>query len=421
MSKSRMASRVLYALGESPPLGVIPTHMHAATIRPERYGKALHAFDLEVVDVPPVGAQQALVQVMAAGVDYNGVWAAAGKPLDVIAQRRKRGCTDEFHIAGSEASGIVWAVGDRVTNVEVGDDVVLSAVRWERDAPDIRMGADPITSESVRVWGYEDNYGAFAQFSVVEDYQCFPKPPHLTWEEAACYLVSGAAAYRLLNGWPPNTVKPGDPVLIWGGAGGLGSLAIQIVRELGGIPIAVVSSDAKADHCRALGAKGVINRTEFDHWGPLPDQNDAEATARWTKGARAFGKKIWEVLGERRNPKIVFEHVGEATIPTSIFVCDNGGMVTICGATSGYIGDVDFRYLWMRQKRLQGSHLWSSEQCTALNQLVIEGRIDPCLSKVWDLIQIGEAHQIMAENTHPPGNMAILVNAPRAGLTDFPG
>ena len=116
----------------------------------------------------------------------------------------------------------------------------------------------------------------------------------------------------------------------------------------------------------------------------------------------------------------MFEHVGEATIPTSIFVCDNGGMVVICGATSGYIGDVDFRYLWMRQKRLQGSHFATTEQCSALNQLVIEGRVDPCMSRVWRPDQIGEAHQMMADNIHPPGNMALLVNAPDEGMTDLP-
>ncbi|GAA3037116.1 hypothetical protein GCM10020000_13610 [Streptomyces olivoverticillatus] len=145
--------------------------------------------------------------------------------------------------------------------------MVLSGCRWDESAPDIRAGADPMTSSTQRVWGYEESWGAFAQFAVVDEYQCHPKPERLTWEEAACYLLAGATAYRQLLGWQPHVVKPGDPVLIWGGAGGLGTMAIQIVKAYGGVPVAVVSSPERADYCMRLGAKGVINRREFSHWG----------------------------------------------------------------------------------------------------------------------------------------------------------
>ena len=148
-------------------------------------------------------------------------------------------------------------------------------------------------------------------------------------------MLVGATAWRMLRGWPPNVVNEGDPVLVWGGAGGLGSMAIQIVREFGGIPIAVVSDESKYEFCLQLGAKGVINRGDFDHWGRLPDIDDAEAFAEWAGGARLFGRAFWDALGERRSPTIVFDHPGEATIPTSIFLVDNGGMVVICAGTSG--------------------------------------------------------------------------------------
>ena len=70
---------------------------------------------------------------------------------------------------------------------------------------------EPIASSTQKVWGYENNYGALAQFTVVDEYQCHPKPRDLTWEEAACFLISAATTYRQLQGWPPNTVQPGDP------------------------------------------------------------------------------------------------------------------------------------------------------------------------------------------------------------------
>ncbi len=414
------APKDLYPLGQTPPRGTVPARMHAATIRQERFGEPRDAFAAEVVDVPPVSGNQVLVWVMAAGINYNNVWAALGEPVDVIAARQRRGATEDFHIGGSDASGVVWAVGDDVEDVAVGDFVVLSCACWDPNAADIRAGADPMTSTSARIWGYEDNWGSFAQFARVDDYQCFPKPEHLTWEEAAAYMLVGATSYRQLMGWPPNVVGEGDPVLVWGGAGGLGSMATQIARAFGGVPIAVVSDDSKKDHCLRMGAEGVINRHEFGHWGRLPDFGDADAFGEWAKGARAFGQRFWEILGEKRNPRIVVEHVGEATIPTSIYVCDNAGMVVICAGTTGYAADVDLRYLWMRQKRLQGSHFANTEQCAAFNDLVRDGRIDPCLSRTGRFDEVGALHQMMRDNAHPPGNMAVLVNALEAGTKELP-
>jgi crotonyl-CoA carboxylase/reductase len=404
-------AKTLYELGEMPPLGSVPQRMYASVIRRERYGEPRDAFRTEVVDVPPVGRGQVLVMMMAAGVNYNNVWAALGRPLDVIKARQRRGDSADFHIGGSEGSGVVWAVGDGVEQFNVGDEVVLSGCQWNESAADIRMGADPMTSITQQVWGYESNFGSFAQFSVVDEYQCHPKPERLSWEEAACYLLTGATAYRQLCGWPPNTVQPGDPVLIWGGAGGLGSMAIQIVKERGGVPVAVVSNAERGEYCLRLGAKGYLLRGEYEHWGRLPDIDDDAATGAWMAEVRRFGKRFWEILGERRSPKLVLEHSGQDTIPTSMYLCDNAGMVVICGGTTGYHADVDLRFLWMRQKRLQGSHFANHQQCRAITHLVAAGRVDPCLSWTGTFEELGTAHQAMRDNAHPPGNMAVLVNA----------
>ena len=165
-----------------------------------------------------------------------------------------------------------------------------------------------------------------------------------------------------------------------------------------------------------LGAKGCINRNDFDHWGMLPHWKDNAGYAKWLKGVRAFGAKIWEVLGEKRAPNIVFEHPGETTIPTSIFVCDTGGMVVVCAGTTGYNATVDLRYLWMRQKRLQGSHFANTEQSNQMNELALRGLLDPCLSRAFPYTDIPHVHQLMYENKHPHGNMAVLVGARDFGL-----
>ena len=404
-------TKEVYQLGEMPELGVVPERMLAQVIRPERYGEPSSAFRREEIPTPRARAGEVLVYVMAAGVNYNNVWAALGRPVDVVKARQKAGETEPFHIGGSDASGIVWEVGEGVDNVRVGDEVVVHCGVWDPKDPWVLEGRDPIIATSNRIWGYETNWGSFAQFTRVQAHQCLPKPAGLPWAQSAAYMLVGATAYRMLQGWAPHTVEKDDVVLVWGGSGGLGCQAIQIVKALGGKAVAVVSGADKGEYCMNLGATGWLDRRQFDHWGALPDWRDDEAYGAWAAKARTFGKALWEAVGERRNPRIVFEHPGEDTIPTSIFVCDNGGMVVICAGTSGYEATVDLRYLWMRQKRLQGSHFANDEQAAALNRMVADGLVDPCLSRVFPFDEVGAAHQLMFENRHPKGNMAILVGA----------
>jgi len=410
------SSQEVHALGDVPELGVVPAKMLAQVIRAERFGEPRDAFKQEPLPIPALGPRDVLVYVMAAGVNYNNVWAAMGIPIDVIKTRQKKGELEDFHVGGSDASGVVWAVGKDVTNVKVGDDVVVHCGMWDPNDPHVVAGKDPMLAPSQRIWGYESNWGSFAQYTKVQDHQCVPKPARLTWEEAAAYMLVGATAYRMLHGWAPNVVTPGDPILIWGGAGGLGSMAIQIARAAGARPVAVVSGDSKNEFCAKLGAVGTIDRRQFDHWGKLPRWSDDLEYGMWLKGARAFGAAFWQALGEKKNPTIVFEHPGETTLPTSCFVVDTGGMVVICAGTTGYNATLDLRYHWMRQKRLQGSHFANDEQAQGINQLVADGKVDPCLSRVFAFDETAACHQLMRDNQHPSGNMAILVNAPRPGL-----
>ena len=406
----------LLELGQVPELGVVPQRMLAQLIRAERFGEPIDAFKDEPVSVPALGPNDVLVYVMAAGVNYNNVWAAMGIPIDVIKTRQKKGEQEAFHIGGSDASGVVWAVGNGVTNVEVGDEVVVHCGMWDHDDPWVVAGKDPMFAPTQRIWGYESNWGSFAQYTKVQDHQCLPKPPHLTWEAAASYMLVAATAYRMLHGWSPNSVRADEPILIWGGAGGLGSMAIQIARAAGARPVAVVSGDSKNEFCNKLGAVGVIDRRKFEHWGKLPRWSDDVEYNLWLKGARAFGAAFWAALGEKKNPTIVFEHPGETTLPTSCFMCETGGMIVICAGTTGYNLTMDARYLWMHQKRVQGSHFAHLYHASQANQLVIDRRIDPAMSEVLPWEKIPDAHEKMLDNKHAPGNMAVLVNAQRSGL-----
>ena len=108
-------------VGTLPELGMVPKKMHAWVIRGDRHGAPAQAFQKELIDVPKPGPGEVLVKVMAAGVNYNGIWAASGKPLSVLGVHKR-----DFHIAGSDASGIVWAVGPGVTRCDITRSVSWS-------------------------------------------------------------------------------------------------------------------------------------------------------------------------------------------------------------------------------------------------------------------------------------------------------
>ncbi len=399
----------LYEVGEIPPLGHVPEKMYAWTIRKERHGPPETSMQMEVVPTWALDSHDVLVFTMAAGVNYNGIWAALGQPISPL-----DGHKQPYHIAGSDASGIVWAVGSKVTRWKVGDEVVVHCNQDDGDDEECN-GGDPMLSPSQRIWGYETPDGSFAQFTRVQDRQLMARPKHLTWEESACYTLTLATSYRMLFGHRPHVLRPGHNVLVWGASGGIGSFAVQLCATSGANAIGVVSDEDRRDFVMQLGAKGVLNRKDFNCWGQMPKVGTPEY-ASWFKEVRKFGGAIWEHTGKGNNVDFVFEHPGEGTFPVSVFVVKRGGMVVICAGTTGFNLTMDARYLWMHQKRVQGSHFANLQQASQANRLVIERRIDPCMSEVFPWSDIPKAHTRMWKNEHRPGNMAVLVSAPHTGL-----
>ncbi len=381
-------------------IGETPATMQAIVIRKEREGDPMQSMKVEEVPVPELGPNDVLVLVMAAGVNFNGVWAAAGKPVSVFKMHK-----DPFHIAGSDASGIVWKVGKEVRRWKPGDEVVIHCNQSCGQCPECN-GLDPMACSEQKIWGYETSWGSFAQFTKVQAQQLVQKPKQLSWEDAASYGLTYFTAYRMLVGRAQ--VKPGDNVLVWGAAGGLGIFALQICRILGANPIAVVSSPDKYDMVKSLGATGVINRKDFAfawHANETPEQ-----TKKRMDETKRLGAELRKLTGGK-DPDVVFEHVGQETFPASVFLCKRFGKIVICGATSGFDLSFDVRYLWMRQKEILGSHFANAYQAERANELVMNGKIKPVLDQVFDFVDTPLAHQLMKENKHK-GKLGIRIQAP---------
>lgn len=401
----------------------LPTSMRAALVRradegifgdtpPEERDPA-RSLKVEEVPVPEPGPNEVLIAPMASAINYNTVWTALFAPVSTFSFLERFGRTGPmgarhdlpYHIVGSDAAGVVVATGAGVTRWRVGDRVVVHCNSVELEEP--QGHDDAMLDPAQRIWGFETNFGGMADVALVRANQLLPMPEHLTWEEAASLGLVLATAYRMLVSGNAATMKQGDVVLVWGASGGLGGFGVQLVKNGGGIPIAVVSSPDKVALLHAMGVEHVIDRRaegfRFHTEDGAPDYAEM----------RRFGARIREMVG--RDPDIVYEHPGRSTFGASVFVARRGGTIVTCASTSGYLHEYDNRYLWMHLKRIVGSHFANYQEAWEANRLVELGMIHPILSRSYALDEVGEAAGSVHRNEHA-GKIGILVGAPEPGL-----
>jgi NADPH:quinone reductase-like Zn-dependent oxidoreductase len=313
---------------------------------------------------PKAGPNDVVIQVKATAVNYNDVWGRRGAPQQVALP----------HISGSDASGIVTEVGSEVKTVKVGDEVL---VHCGRPAYGNREG------QQYNIWGYDWPAldGAHGQYVRVPAENVVPKPKNLSHEEAASLPLVLVTAWRKLV--HKANIKPGDTVLVWGAAGGLGVMAVQIAKLFRAHPIAVASSDEKLQVCKDLGAEHLINRKTQD-----------------------VRQEVRNIVG-RRGIDIVFEHPGQATMGLSVQMAKWGGIVVTSGATSGYEGQIDLRHIFFREVQLVGSTLGTVNHLREALAMVEEGYIKPVIDRVLPMKDAGAA-QAMLEKDEVQGKIVLV-------------
>ncbi|WP_030688187.1 crotonyl-CoA carboxylase/reductase, partial [Streptomyces sp. NRRL B-1347] len=397
----------------------VPSHYTAVHLRAEDAGKFTGVADKDVrktlhvgpVPMPELAPDEVLVAVMASGINYNTVWSAMFEPRSTFGYLRRfaRGGRwaarhdQPFHAVGSDAAGVVVRAGTGVRRWRVGDEVVVSPVYVDDEEP--ATHADGMLGESMVAWGFETNFGGLAHYCVARASQLLPKPARLTWEEAASNPLCAGTAYRMLVGERGARMTQGDVVLVWGAAGGLGAYAVQLVRSGGGIAVGVVSSEEKAAYARSLGCHAVVDRARIGLTGRAPADPAAVG--------KRLGRCVRDAVGE--DPHIVFEHVGRATFGVSVFVVRRGGTVVTCGSSTGYRHEFDNRYLWMRLKRIIGSHGANLHEQAAVHRLLDLGHVRPALTVTYPLHETAEAARLVQCNLHT-GKVGVLALAPRPGL-----
>ncbi len=373
--------------------------------------RSLHVED---VATPELAPGEALVAVMASAINYNTVWTSIFEPLSTFNFLERYGRTSPmakrhdlpYHVVGSDLAGVVLRTGPGVHAWQPGDEVVAHCLNVELEHPDGHN--DTMLDPEQRIWGFETNFGGLAELALVKSNQLMPKPRHLSWEEAAAPGLVNSTAYRQLVSRNGADMKQGDVVLIWGASGGLGSYATQFALNGGAIPVCVVSSPAKAEICRRMGAELIIDRAAdgYRFWSDEHNQDPRE----WKR----FGARIRELTGGD-DPDIVFEHPGRETFGASVFVSRRGGTIVTCASTSGFLHQYDNRYLWMNLKRIIGSHFANYREAWEANRLIAKGKIHPTLSRVYSLADTGQAAYDVHRNLHQ-GKVGVLCLAPEEGL-----
>jgi crotonyl-CoA reductase len=381
---------------------------------PTREKDPRQALHVDEVPTPNLAPGEALVAVMASAVNYNTVWTSIFEPVSTFGFLKRYGRTSDlakrhdlpYHVVGSDLAGVVLRTGPGVNAWKPGDEVVAHCLNVELERPEGHN--DTMMDPEQRIWGFETNFGGLAELALVKTNQLMPKPKHLTWEEAACPGLVNSTAYRQLISKNGAALKLGDIVLIWGASGGLGSYATQMALAAGATPVCVVSSPAKAEICRRMGADLVIDRAAegYQFWKDENTQDQKE----W----RRFGARIRELTGGR-DVDIVFEHPGRETFGASVFVAKRGGTIVTCASTSGYMHQYDNRYLWMNLKSIVGSHFANYAEAWAANDLISRGLIHPTLSRTYSLDQASQAAFDVHRNLHQ-GKVGVLCLAPGEGL-----
>jgi len=312
---------------------------------------------------PVVRDNEVLVQVKACALNHLDIWARIGLPGIQIPLP---------HISGNDICGEVVSTGRLVTRARSGDAVIVSPGLSCGVCEYCLSGRDNMC-RSYKIIGYLTD-GGYAELVSVPEVNIIPKPEWLKPEEAAAVPLVFMTAWHMLV--TRAAVSPGEYALILGAGSGVGSAAIQIAKLLGAHVIATAGSQEKLRLARGLGADDVINHNE----------QDITAEARR--------------ITEKRGVDVVFEHVGSATWEKSVKALAVGGRLVTCGATTGYMGQTDIRYVYSRQLSILGSYMASKAELLKVIELVRQRRLKPVVDRVYSLAEAARAQERMEKREH---------------------
>jgi NADPH:quinone reductase-like Zn-dependent oxidoreductase len=309
---------------------------------------------------PNINANEVLVEVKACALNHLDVWARGGLPGIKISLP---------HILGNDIAGVVRKVGDLVSAVAVGDEVMLQPGVSCGHCSECLAGRDNLCPE-YDILGYRRD-GGYAELVAAPAVNVIPKPENLSWDEAAALPLVTVTAWHMLV--TRAQLKPGEDVLIHAAGSGVGSIGIQVAKLLGARVIATAGSDEKLAKAKELGADEVVNYSAED----------------WPREIRR--------LTSKKGVDVVFEHTGAATWPGSIASLKPNGRLVTCGATSGYDAHTDLRQVFYRHLTILGSFMGSKAELLEAMKFIRSGKIRAVVDQTLPLAEARRAHQLMED------------------------
>jgi NADPH:quinone reductase-like Zn-dependent oxidoreductase len=309
------------------------------------------------VETPLPGPGQVQVELKAAALNRMDVFTRKGWP----------GLKLEYpHITGADGAGIISAIGEGVTNIEIGHRVVIDPNIGCGECEMCLSGKDNLC----RHWHLlgETIPGTYARYVVVPSQNVFPLPQDFPYRGAA------AAGLVFLTAWHSlitrGGLKGGESVLIIGASGGVNTASIQLAKHFGAEVYVVGSGREKLELAESLGADYLIDRSEEDNWS-----------------------KAVYLATQKRGVDVVVDNVGAATMHFSLRAARKGGRILTVGNTSGPKFEIDNRFIFGKHLSILGSTMGTLEEFNQVMNLVFEGKLTPVLDKEYPLKDAAKAQQ----------------------------
>jgi NADPH:quinone reductase-like Zn-dependent oxidoreductase len=306
---------------------------------------------------PTPGPGEVRVAVKAAGVNHLDTWVRRGVPGHTFPLPMIPGC---------DGAGVVDAVGPGVTARTVGERVVIAPGHACGLCAACASGRDHLC-RAYGIFG-ETRDGTCAEAICLPERNVLPLPPSLSFEVAAAFPLVYLTAWHMVA--RRAEFRPGETILVHAAGAGVSTAAIQIARLLGaGRVIATTSTADKARKARALGADDVIDYGREDVLARVRD------------------------LTRKQGVDVVIDHVGAATLPTSLKCLAKGGRLVTCGATSGPKVEVHLNLVFFKSLSILGSTMGPLGEVHEVLGHVAAGRLAPVIDDVLPLSQVAEAHR----------------------------
>ena len=308
---------------------------------------------VEEVPEPTYTDDEVVIKVYSAGLNHLDIWVRKGGRFEL----------PKPHIPGSDASGVVAAIGVNVKNISVGDEVIIN--------PGLSCGCCEYCNRgeqseciSFGIVGM-NRPGTFAEQVAVPSRNVWPKPSHMSFNEAGVFVLAHLTAWRMLM--TRAQLKPGETVLIHGIGGGVALSALQLARLAGAKVIVTSSSDAKLQRASQIGADYTINY----------------------RAVKEVAQNVKDITSGR-GVDVIIDTVGAATWPIDFSAVRRGGRIALCGVTSDSQAVTNLQMLYWNQLTVLGSTMGSEEDLRQMLNTVTTAKLKPIIDSTATLENIQE-------------------------------